>query len=174
MSGQSCGNSAASTKSSRRFRRRGLLPARRKWRHYLPVCRASICHGLLSRNAAKVVFFFHEGRPACSAGRPFCVHQPFCFFLGSTAQMSCAELNAFFVSCKQQMAEKTSPTPPANCAALPYPKLGENCQMLPGRMPAAQAFPAGAAWMKPWDGAGHQVLSPPKSRVRSFTQRYLR
>ena len=92
-----------------------------------------------------------KAAPQALRGGPFASIGHSAFFLGSTAQMSCAESNAFFVSCKQQMAE-----------------------MLPGRMPAEQAFPAGAAWMKPWDGAGHQVLSPPKSRVRSFTQRYLR
>ena len=61
-----------------------------------------------------------KAAPHALRGGPFASIIHSAFFLGSTAQMSCAESNAFFVSCKQQMAE-----------------------MLPGRMPAAQAFPAG-------------------------------
>ena len=151
MSGQSCGNSTAGTKSSRRFRRRGLLPACGKWRHFLPVCRTAICHSLLSRNAAKAVFFIHEGCPASPAGRPFCVHRPFCFFLRQHRTNELCGIECFF---RQLQAADggNAPGPYARRAGLP-------CR---------------AAWMKPWDGAGHQVLSPLKSRVRSFTQRYLR
>ena len=115
-----------------------------------------------------------KAAPHALRGGPFASIIHSAFFLGSTAQMSWRGVECFLRQLQAADGGKGTANAAGELCGIALSKIGRKLSNAPGPYARRAGLPCRAAWMKPWDGAGHQVLSPLKSRVRSFTQRYLR